>query len=259
MKKLLCCACAAALSMAAAVPCFAAGSPWDGTWKLNQTKSKMTGSTVTITKAGDMYMVNTGSFSYKFACDGKDYPILADRTVSCTGGPRSFTDVVKIKGKPYMTTKREISADGATMSTVSTGNRPDGTAFTDRQTETREGSGAGLAGTWKETKVQNSAPDVMVLKVNGNVLHFESPGFKEVSNAKLDGTPGPISGGTAPPGLMVSNKADGTNKVASTVMLNGKELGKDIMTLSADGRTITDVSWTPGKESEKQIAIYEKQ
>jgi hypothetical protein len=30
------------------------------------------------------------------------------------------------------------------------------------------------------------------------------------------------------------------------------------MTLSADGRTITDVSWTPGKESEKQTAVYQK-
>jgi hypothetical protein len=259
MKKLLCCACAAALSMAAAIPCFAAGSPWDGTWKLNEAKSKMTGGTVDITKNGDMYMVNTGSFSYKFACDGKDYPVLADRTAVCTGGPRMFTDVMKINGKVYETTKHEISADGKTMTSVSTGTHPDGTAFTDRTTDIRVGSGTGLAGTWKSTKVKNSVPDVMVLKVNGNVLHYESPGFKEVSNAKLDGAPAPITGGTAPPGLMISNKADGPDKLASSVMLNGKNLGKDVMTLSPDGKTITDVSWTPGKESEKQVAVYDKQ
>jgi hypothetical protein len=58
---------------------------------------------------------------------------------------------------------------------------------------------------------------------------------------------------------MVSNKAEGPSKVVTTISLNGKGLGKDVMTLSADGKTITDVSWTPGKESEKQTSVYEKQ
>jgi hypothetical protein len=49
----------------------------------------------------------------------------------------------------------------------------------------------------------------MVLKVNGDVLHFESPGFKETSDAKLDGTPAPIKGPTAPAGLTLSNKSGG--------------------------------------------------
>jgi hypothetical protein len=47
--------------------------------------------------------------------------------------------------------------------------------------------------------------------------------------------------------------------VSSSVTLNGKEIGRDVMTLSADGKTITDVSWTPGKESEKQTYVYDRQ
>ena len=257
MKNRLYCVCA--VMALAAAPCLAAGSSWDGTWKLNEAKSKMTGSTTTITQNGKMYMADSGAFKFSFACDGKDYNILADATTSCAGSGRSYTLVVKVRGKLYSTTKREISADGKTLTDVTTGTRPDGTAFTDHETDTRVGAGSGMAGTWKETAIKNSAPGILVLKVNGDVLHFENPVFKETSDAKLDGTPAAIMGPSVPAGLTTWNKSKGPNKVESSVILNGKELGRDVMTLSADGKTITDVSWTPGKESEKQTYVYERQ
>jgi hypothetical protein len=97
-----------------------------------------------------------------------------------------------------------------------------------------------------------------MLKVNGDVLHFDDTAYKEVSDAKLDGTPAPITGGTAPAGLMVSNKLQ-NGGVFSIVTLNGKELSRDMMTISADGKTLTDVVWTVGKESEKRSYVYDKQ
>lgn len=257
MKSRLLFVCAA-VALAAA-PCVAAASSWDGTWKLNEAKSKMTGSTVTITQNGNMYTVDTGSFKFNFACDGKDYNVLPDRTISCTGSGRNYSLAEKINGKVYSTTRRQISADGKTLTDVTTGTRPDGTKFTDHETDTRVGGGSGMAGTWRADAVKSSAPGVMVLKVNGDVLHFENPGFKSASDAKLDGTPAPVTGPTMPAGVTTWNKSEGPNKVESAVLLNGKEVGRDIMTLSADGKTITDVSWTPGKESEKQTYVYEKQ
>ncbi len=248
----------AALALAAA-PCVAAGSSWDGTWKLNKAKSKMTGSTVTITQNGGMYTLDAGPIKFNFACDGKDYNVLPTETVSCTGSGNSYTLVWKINGKVQSTTKRTMSADGSTLNDVNSGTRPDGTAFTDRETDTRVGSGSGMAGTWKETAIKTSAPGVIVLKVNGDVMHFENPGYKVWSDAKLDGTPAAIQGKDVPAGLTTWNKSEGSNKVESATLLNGKELGRDIMTLSADGKTITDVSWTPGKESEKQTYVYERQ
>jgi hypothetical protein len=206
-----------------------------------------------------MYTVDAGTIKFKYACDGKDYPVIANYSESCTGGGSSFTNVNKVDGAVDSTTKTEISPDGKTMTAITTGKRPDGTAYTDREVDTRQGGGSGMAGTWKATKIKNSAPTMFMLKVSGNALQMENPGMKDRYEAKLDGTPAAITGPTAPAGLMISNKAEGSNKVASTVMLNGKALGKDEMTLSADGKTITDVSWTPGKESEKQIYVYEKQ
>ena len=53
-----------------------AQSPWNGTWKLNQARSHMTGDTFTLTKAGGKYHYDGGSVQYDYACDGKDYPTL---------------------------------------------------------------------------------------------------------------------------------------------------------------------------------------
>lgn len=237
-----------------------ASSPWDGTWKLNEAKSKMTGSTFSVSKDGDMYLLKASTVTFKYACDGKDYPVIADRTFSCTMSGMTMNSVSKGSGKTLSTTKRDISADGKTLTEVETGTRPDGTSFTDTETYLRAaGSGTSLVGTWKNTKVTQSAPDVMVLKLNGDVLHSENPGYKSTIDAKLDGTPAPIVGPTVPEGVMLSNKAEGNNKVISVETYKDKELSKDIMTLSADGKWITDVSWTPGKEAEKETFVYEKQ
>ena len=108
MNKRLYCVCAALALVAA--PCVAAASNWDGTWKLDPAKSKMTGSTVTITQNDNMYTLDTGSFKFSFGCDGKDYHVLPDRTISCTGSGNSYTLVEKINGKVDATVKRTISA-----------------------------------------------------------------------------------------------------------------------------------------------------
>jgi hypothetical protein len=257
MKKIFCCAVAAA-ALAVSIPCFAAGSPWDGTWKLNQAKSKLTGTTVTITQDGSMYTLTGGAVTFKFACDGKDYPVIGNSTISCTGSGNSYEMVSKINGKFDSKSTQTISADGTTMTSVTTGKRPDGTAYTDRETDIREGSGTGMVGTWRSTKVKNTATAVMILKVNDGVLHYEDPGYKVTSDAKLDGTSAPVNGPTVPPGMTVSNKLD-NGAVTTTITLNGKDLSVDVMTLSADGKVITDVSWTPGKENEKQTYVYEKE
>jgi len=258
MKKTVLCLCAAVVAACAALPCYAADSPWDGTWKLNEAKSKMTGETETITKAGDMYTVH-GPVSYKFACDGKEYPILEDRTIACTASGHTYTMMVKVKGNLVATSKHEISADEKTMMISTNSTKPDGTAVASSETDVRVGTGTGLAGTWKDTKVNSSVPGAVMLKVHDGMLRWEDAGYKNASDIKLDGTPGPVTGPTVPSGLTATNKPEGPNKLVCTVMLNGKLLTTDVMTLSADGKSYTDVSWQPGKENEKRTYVYEKQ
>ena len=53
--------------------------------------------------------------------------------------------------------------------------------------------------------------------------------------------------------------ADGPQAFRYVIKLNGKETAVGREVLSADGKVITDTSWTPGKESEKVVMVYEKQ
>lgn len=240
------------------VPSFAATSPWDGTWKLNEGKSKMTGNTFTLSQSGNMFTF-AGGITYKFACDGKEYAVIADRTTSCKMNGNTFDNSMKASGKTLATTHRELSADGKTLTVATHVMRPDGSGEDTTETYTRAGSGSGFAGTWKSTDVKRSAPDVFSLKLNGYVLHSEFPAYKEVVDTKMDGTPAPLHGPNIPDGVTVANKSEGPLKYTGKTMYNGKVLNEEIDTVSADGKTLTVVEWAAAKPAEKQTYVYEKQ
>lgn len=245
---------------AAALPCFAADNSWNGTWMLNQEKSKLTGSITKIKEDGSMFVLTAGTFTYKFGCDGKDYPAMADRMISCTkADANDYDTILKANGTTLSTTHREISADGKTEMITVSGTRPDGSAFTTKQTWMRVGPGKGLAGEWKETKesTDNIAP--MVIKVDGDMFHRAFPQSKSSSDTKLDGTPGAPMGPTVPKGVTYSTKAEGKDKIKATTMLDGKAYNESVMTLSSDGKVLTAVSWPSGKPGEKTTSVYDKQ
>src|ERR1700729_3269273 len=76
--------CTWALMMAGAVAlCFAQSNAWNGTWKLNEAKSHTGPSfSLAITPQGE-YQITSGSYAYKFLCDGKYYPIVGHDMIAC--------------------------------------------------------------------------------------------------------------------------------------------------------------------------------
>jgi hypothetical protein len=134
------------LSLAALAICSA--SPEMGTWKLNETKSKIApGSaknlTVVYAAAGDSVKVTVdgvdadgkpthNEWTGKF--DGKDYPVTGDTTQDM----RSYKKVddhnlemtVKKAGKVTMTGQLVIAADGKTRTVTTTGTDAKGAKFT---------------------------------------------------------------------------------------------------------------------------------
>jgi hypothetical protein len=48
-------------------------------------------------------------------------------------------------------------------------------------------------------------------------------------------------------------------KMTYTEKINGKPDAMAIQTMAADKKSFTEVSWAPGKESEKSSAVYVKQ
>ncbi|HEV2578708.1 MAG TPA: hypothetical protein VGU25_15995 [Acidobacteriaceae bacterium] len=241
-----------------AIPALAQ-SPWNGTWKLNQAKSHMTGDTYTLTKSGDTYHMNGGSFQFDYACDGKDYPIFGGETVSCKETPTTVDSVYKQNGKTVQTTKHQLDASGKSYTSISTNMLAAGGTTVSKTTFTRVGQGTGFTGTWKSTSTSTNHVETFTLAVNGNSLHVDVPEEHVTWEGKLDGTPAAVHGPNVPDGVMISEKLEGPKKMVSDVTVDGKHVSHSEDTMNADGKSYTEITWDPTKPNEKQTYVYEKQ
>ncbi len=247
-----------------AASALAAESPWTGTWKLDQTHSHLTGETMSFSKGagGQMHFSDGSTTNYDFAVDGKDYKAWANRTMTWTAPAKNtWVSVLKADGKVLATGHRELSADGKTLSETWTGTRPDGSSFHDEVVLTRESGTDGLIGTWRTTKVSGGGgPQEFVISAPAaGVLHYEVPDMKASAEGRLDGSDNALTGPTMAPGTTISFEALSPTKVRYVMKVNGKPEGQGEQTIAADGRSFSDVSWSPGKESEKTTGVYVKQ
>ncbi len=257
MKKFL----LGALACALTLPALAA-SPWDGTWKLDPAKSNFTGGTFTVTKtASGMWHFTDGTVSYDYAPDGKPYSVLTpENTFTYKLADDHTGDFVNmVKGKVTSKMHETLSADGKTLTDETTSYRPDGTTATSKSVSTRIGTGTGFLGTWKSTEVKMSAPDVYSISTPApGMIKWDIPAYKETVEGKIGG-PLPITGPTVPDGLTLTLTPVGDKELKYVVKMKEKTLAEGHMTLSADGKTFTDVSWTPAKPAEKTTGFYVKQ
>jgi len=255
---------ATALLVLPALSAVAADNPWVGTWKLDLAKSKFTGDTFTYSKtpAGLYHFTDGSVVGYDFAIDGKDYPTAFGRSTAWTAtADNAWTTVYSFNGKQIGTGKVAVSYDGKELTFNDTTTKPDGSESHDVSVYKRlTGGPTGLVGKWVSTSVNISAPNTYVVSSpSDGVIHWEISEYKETVEGKTDGSDLPITGPTVPQGLTLSIKVLGPKKLTYTVKISGKETGTSVQTVSGDGKTLTDVSWSPGKESEKSTAVYTKQ
>jgi hypothetical protein len=258
MKKLLACAFALALASTTAF----AASPWDGTWKLDRSKSHFTGASFTYSKTADgKWKLTNGPISFEFAPDGKPYPILdADHTITVTlPDAHTMKSVSQFKGKTTATSVDTLSADGNTLTDVTTGTHEDGSAYTSTETDARSAPGEGFLGTWTSTKASNNTPGVSVISTSADgTATFVDPTSQFSLNVKLDGTPAKAVSPQMTEGVTFSYKKTSATRLDYSVMLKGSKVLDGYMELAKNGKTYQDVSWLIGKESEKQTAVYSK-
>ncbi len=242
---------------------YAADNPWIGSWKLDPAKSTFTGDTFTYSKAanGMMHYSDGAAVQYDFGIDGKPYQDpFGDTHIWNAAGDNAWDSVTKHGDTEIAKTHRSLSADGKTLSFTSTGTKPDGSTFNDEATYTRVSGSKGLEGKWQSTKVTVSAPDTFVVsEPSPGVMHWDIPGYKQSIEGKADGSDLPITGPTVPEGFTLSLKNTSPTSIAYTVKMKGKTVSEGTQTIATDGASFTDVSWSPGKESEKQTGVYVKQ
>lgn len=260
MKHVLACA----TLCASLSPAVFAASPWDGTWKLDSSKSHNEGYTFTYTKKPNgMWTFSNGStVTFDFGTDGKPYKTIDadDTTTAKMENDHSWTYTDEFKGKVMSKTHQEVSADGKTLTEHSTSYHPDGTTSQSDSTYTRLSGSSGLAGKWKSIKVKSDAPGIFKISTAADgTITMDMPAEKETFVGKADGKPGVLKGPEVPNGLTLSLSSTSSRELSYKVALNGKVLGEGKMVLAAEGKSFLDTSWSPGKESEKGTSFYVKQ
>jgi hypothetical protein len=260
MKKLLL---VCALTVFAFVPALAADNPWIGTWKLDPAKSQLTGDTFTYSKAanGMMHYSDGSTINFDFGIDGKEYKAAYDRsTIWTVAGDNTWDTVVMANGAVLRKSRRQISADGKTLTLTVERTRPDGSTEKEVDVYTRETGTTGLIGKWRSTKISITAAQTYLLSSPApGVIRMEYPEYKISIEGKADGTDHSVTGPDRPAGTTLSFKMVSPTELTYTSKFNGTPDAYGTQTLSADGKTLTDVSWRPGKESEKGTAVYIKQ
>jgi hypothetical protein len=240
----------------------AADSPFAGTWKFNSEKSKLTGDTFTYTATSTGFRYSDGgTFDYDFAIDGKDYPTFSGRKVSWTKAGENAWDSVLHDGNDVVLSKvhRVLSADGKKLTISYTNYKPDGTTGGGSDEYVRISGASGLAGKWKDVKSKQDGDSVEISVPAPGQVTIVTPSYKATASGTLDGTPIAVTGPSIPSGLFTSMKAISPSKWTYTTTLNGKIIYHGVQTVSADGKTMTDTSWLPGKESEKEVDVYDRE
>jgi len=235
-------------------------SPFAGTWTMDVAKSKVTGDTFTYTKTATGYAYsNGGPVNFEFALDGKDYPTVPSQSIACTETtPTSIACVHKASGKITSSASRTLSTDGSRLNVDYTAYRPDGTTTHQEDVYVRLAGGPGFAGTWKDESAKFTPSARIIATPTATTFEISEPTSKLTIAGSTDGTPSPATGPTIPPGATESVLATSPTTWTYSIELKGKVYAKGMMSVSPDGKTLTDTSWVPGKESEKEVDVYTK-
>jgi len=238
----------------------AATDPFVGKWKLNQSKSKMTGEQVTIKDlGGNKFTFTFGDISDTLVADGTDQPVHFGRTQSITKeGPNTWKAVIKQGGRTLFTQTLVLSPDGKTMNIAITGKRPDGSTFSNQVTTKRVAGTSGFAGTWESTTVKvNSPPEFDIKPYESGGLTFVVPAYSDTQSMKFDGKDYPETGPNVAPGSASSGRRVNDHTLDVTDKVKGEVLDTTQFMVSADGKTLTMTVHDKG-QSKPVTYVYDR-
>jgi hypothetical protein len=237
----------------------AVDTPFAGTWKLNLSKSQLTGDTVKFAPDGDGMRVTGGGDSYVFKPDGS-----ANKTRFGTASwtkidDHTWEETDMVKDRLDSKTTWTLSPDGKTLTERITGDKPGGGSFDDTSTFVRVSGTNGLAGSWKDREFKGSSPSLLVISDADNGLIVDEPDFKLRAVGKFDGKPGTVEGPTIPPGASFVLSRLGSHSFKMTRTQNGKPLDVSTWTVSPDGKVLKSISRTAGTNDPPTTEVFEKQ
>jgi hypothetical protein len=218
-----------------------AQSPFDGTWALNQEKSKMLGQTMTIEDAGNgaIKFVNP-NFSTTVKTDGTKAQTPAGGLMAFEKrDDGNYHQTTWIKDQELSQAEWKLSDGGKALTIEEHGTRPNGEQFNNTTTYTRMSGTNGLPGSWKTTALKMSAPTTFMMKITGDDFEWQIPQIKGTLKGKTDGKDTHPTGPTVPESLTLAVTKEGPRTLAVTQKLQGKTVFTATYNVSGDGKTMT--------------------
>lgn len=236
-----------------------AQNPFVGTWKVDFSKSHVTGQTFSFTAEGNGQVKMTeGAESYTFTPNGSETHDGVGDMVKWqkmdNHNWKSFTQA----GNTVITDTYTLSGDEKTLTDSVSGTRPNGQQIDEKVSFSRVTPGKGFFGKWKSTNMENNSPTTAKIDANGdNGIVWHIPEIKAYVKLNFDGTEATPVGPTVPKGLTLSAKKIGPRSFALTEKVNGKVIFRGRYTVSADGNTMTEVGGSPGESAPVKV-VFQK-
>lgn len=182
------------------------------------------------------------------------------RTLVCSGSPQAgYDSTVTFNGAVINKSHRTFSADSKLMMIHALSMHPDGSTSALNITFKRLTGTSGFPGKWLNIKETAQVPEIQTWNVHGNLLHLVDPVRNMTFEARLDGTPTHILGPEISLDSGIRITSDGSDTLRWTILLGDKPLIQGTWTLSADGKTIKEVSWRANTPSETATVVWDKQ
>jgi hypothetical protein len=225
-----------------------AQSPFDGTWKIDLSKTKLPKKPDVLLLQDGMYECKTCAPPIKVKADGQFQPVSGNPYVDMEKvtviDDRHVNSESQKAGKQMSTVKRSVSDDSNTLTEEWTysGNPSGGTVSgTDTMTRLAKGPAGSnaVSGSWREAKSDVATADALLFtyKSGGDSLSMTTPTGQSY-DAKLDGKQVPYVGD--PGTTTVSLKRIG-DSIEETDYRDGKVISVGKSTVSPDGKTMTIV------------------
>ncbi len=245
------------------MPALLAQSPFDGTWRINNDQTKLSPKPVVFSVNQGMYDCSSCNPKIHIKADGSDQPVTGQYydTISVREvGPKSIAVAMKKNGKLVNEQTRTVSDDGNTLTVKNMIHEEGGQVVTSEITNTREGTapaGANVtSGSWHSSALK--------LSENAGTITYQSSGdeFSMSSvddgtyTAKFDGKDYPVTGSYSYSSVRLKRMNERT--LEQTDKRDGKVVWVHKLTVSPDGKTLTDVS-TAKLTGRTATYIYEKQ
>lgn len=159
--------------LAATLGCRTPSPDWNGTWKLNPSKSNFQGPIFSISISADgEYRYDDGSVTIAFRCDGKDRPMGKNHTRACVKGSPTVLDLtLKENGVKTTATHWELSPGGKVLMWKTTSFHPSGPVIADQFVASRISGSDDFAGQWRNTKYLQQHAN-LTLRVDSQTLHI---------------------------------------------------------------------------------------